>query len=109
MKRSKEQERETEMDKGNKKKNRSRAEDDVNFMDEDEDEGEGGDQLKFSVLHEDSEDDSDLDEVDDVFGGNQEISAKNNALRKKSSSSSLGIGSGKRHLDDIKQWMGEQH
>ena len=71
------------------------------------------DDLRFSVIEEDSE--SDFDENDgaggyddDLFGGDDEISARKAHLRKKGSSSSLGaaVVTGKRHLEDIKQIMG---
>ena len=77
---------------------------------------EDDDDLRFSVIEEDSDGDSDAidgvvdyDDDDDVFGGDDEISARKAGLRKKGSSSSLGaaVVTGRRHLEDIKQIMGE--
>ena len=75
------------------------------------------DDLRFSVIEEDSDGAGDSDALDgaadydddDVFGGDDEISARKVPLRKKGSSSSLGaaVVTGKRHLEDIKQIMGE--
>ena len=74
------------------------------------------DDLRFSVIEEDSESGGDFDDNDgvggydddDLFGGDDEISARKAHLRKKGSSSSLGaaVVNGKRHLEDIKQIMG---
>ena len=77
---------------------------------------EDDDDLRFSVIEEDSDGDSDAidgvidyEDHDDVFGGDDEISARKAGLRKKSSSSSLGaaVVTGRRHLEDIKQIMGK--
>jgi len=76
---------------------------------------EDDDDLRFSVIEEDSDGDSDAidgvidyEDDDDVFGGDDEISARKAGLRKKGSSSSLGaaVVTGRRHLEDIKQIMG---
>ena len=77
---------------------------------------EDDDDLRFSVIEEDSDGDSDAidgvidyEDDDDVFGGDDEISARKAGLRKKGSSSSLGaaVVTGRRHLEDIKQIMGK--
>ena len=77
------------------------------------------DDLRFSVIEEDSDGAGASDAIDgsadfdddddDVFGGDDEIGARKVHLRKKGSSSSLGaaVVTGKRHLEDIKQIMGE--